>query len=684
MTAGAGNAGADVRTLVGFHVLDLDEVDAGRLLGVPKTIIALAKRLRKAAMATLADLPAARAFREHAERAASAASAAVPVRQLARQLARQLMKDEPTVQEWHLVAALMQIHFMSTDGSVNEYTLRCADAALHTLASGAVECDVSHVPAADRTPADGTDTDRKPDAAVRAGGDVYVFVREVSASRKPLLLQAHDRSWLTGFAILSLDKVASSNDEHFPEAYCFTQQIVDKRITTHVLLPLAYKCLLRIKLNDCDLSNEHFGAPELIGFVSMQLAVRACIDSLRDGRGYVDLVGSAKLPPRPSGGDDRDDDDDDGDDDDDDDDDRDDDKRSIRIRVLLDADLRRVAQRAAPIGKPINTPSKPSKRELAIALAQRDIVLVKASFDADKGLFTAVMQNSKHVFKLLGGYEESDMSRRDNEQKIHQLLTRTCSDVIMPLVGSLVAEAPAHVRSQLRHYGEGIVLVMERANGGHPVWDTMSNADLLVRGDELLAATGRMHALGIVHVDLKPGNIVVHNGTLRVIDYGSAVVVDLFDQVSEPLAPAFTEGFAAPEVGFVMRVAPAVDLYSVGCVLALTPAAKTCAPLAALVASLTARSASQRPSAAQALETWRSSVQPALLADQKGGPPTLMRQPLAAISRNANADEAESNKKKNEKNNKKNNKIEKIEKNENENDQIANKKAPTTVARALI
>jgi serine/threonine protein kinase len=60
-----------------------------------------------------------------------------------------------------------------------------------------------------------------------------------------------------------------------------------------------------------------------------------------------------------------------------------------------------------------------------------------------------------------------------------------------------------------------------------PNWASLDGASLSARGEQLLAALAALAAAGVVHGDVKPLNIVVHEGTVRVIDFGVSAVLDL-------------------------------------------------------------------------------------------------------------------------------------------------------------
>jgi len=85
---------------------------------------------------------------------------------------------------------------------------------------------------------------------------------------------------------------------------------------------------------------------------------------------------------------------------------------------------------------------------------------------------------------------------------------------------------------------------------------------------ELCDAVAHVHRKGVVHRDLKPGNVLVtREGRPRLIDFGIAKVVDDGREGTQPLVPLLTPGYASPQQVRGAPVSVADDLYSLGALL---------------------------------------------------------------------------------------------------------------------
>lgn len=75
---------------------------------------------------------------------------------------------------------------------------------------------------------------------------------------------------------------------------------------------------------------------------------------------------------------------------------------------------------------------------------------------------------------------------------------------------------------------------------------------------EMLEALAYLHRRGILHRDMKPENVLVSNGTVRVLDFGLASAVE------EAHESVGTWQYTAPEILLEQPATKAADLYSVG------------------------------------------------------------------------------------------------------------------------
>lgn len=140
---------------------------------------------------------------------------------------------------------------------------------------------------------------------------------------------------------------------------------------------------------------------------------------------------------------------------------------------------------------------------------------------------------------------------------------------------------------------------------------------------ELLDALAHIHAVGILHRDVKPGNILIDGeGTARLIDFGIAQPADATALTRTGLILG-TERYAAPEV---MRGEPSTersDLYSCGVVLrACVEEGGGSASMRSLVEWLTSEDPRARPASAKQALARLDRREPAVDAE-----PTMAFQP---------------------------------------------------------
>jgi serine/threonine protein kinase len=148
--------------------------------------------------------------------------------------------------------------------------------------------------------------------------------------------------------------------------------------------------------------------------------------------------------------------------------------------------------------------------------------------------------------------------------------------------------------------GERSYLVMEFVPGddlgSHISRGSEVDCETLAR--ELLDAVAHIHAVGIIHRDIKPHNIVIApDGTAKLIDFGIALPRDATSLTQTGLILG-TKRYAAPEVMEGRSATERSDLYSCGVVLRAC-LGEGSATLTSLVDRLTSADPRSRPASAR-------------------------------------------------------------------------------------
>ena len=174
-------------------------------------------------------------------------------------------------------------------------------------------------------------------------------------------------------------------------------------------------------------------------------------------------------------------------------------------------------------------------------------------------------------------------------------------------------EREARIASALSHPGlvpvfdyepdaEQPFIVMELVEGGTlaGALDAGTPIDAGELARQLLAALDHIHAAGIVHRDVKPGNLLIDDGgNFRLTDFGIAMGEES-TRYTRTGNVVGTLRYMAPEVKSGRPATPASDLYSAGMVIGDAAAAAGSEALGGLLTALTADDPAARPASAAA------------------------------------------------------------------------------------
>ncbi len=114
-------------------------------------------------------------------------------------------------------------------------------------------------------------------------------------------------------------------------------------------------------------------------------------------------------------------------------------------------------------------------------------------------------------------------------------------------------------------------IAMEYFPGGHlgdRIARCMTTGQALDALEQILSALGAVHAVGVLHRDLKPGNVMLRDeGSLALIDFGLAKLRDTGSELTHRGEIFGTPYYMSPEQGHGQVVDERSDLYSAGVVL---------------------------------------------------------------------------------------------------------------------
>ncbi|CAD8181215.1 unnamed protein product [Paramecium octaurelia] len=86
---------------------------------------------------------------------------------------------------------------------------------------------------------------------------------------------------------------------------------------------------------------------------------------------------------------------------------------------------------------------------------------------------------------------------------------------------------------------------------------------------QILCGIEHIHSRQVVHRDLKPSNIMLHEGIIKIGDFGSAEHLSKLDQNGQYSTEGFSKWYMAPEMLFGKRdYGTEVDIWSFGCIYA--------------------------------------------------------------------------------------------------------------------
>ena len=126
-----------------------------------------------------------------------------------------------------------------------------------------------------------------------------------------------------------------------------------------------------------------------------------------------------------------------------------------------------------------------------------------------------------------------------------------------PLDYGMSPSGPYLVMTHLSGYRSGATLVGRSPPAVGLLW---------AFGLEVARILSTIHAHGIVHCDVKPSNLLIQGGDVRLIDFGTSHYVGEYFGADGTVQ--CTPGWAAPEQLSLTAATPAADIFGWGCLLA--------------------------------------------------------------------------------------------------------------------
>ena len=152
----------------------------------------------------------------------------------------------------------------------------------------------------------------------------------------------------------------------------------------------------------------------------------------------------------------------------------------------------------------------------------------------------------------------------------------SASHTCLPIANASRHGIGLHTAQAIEH--EGLPYIVMELLGGETVLDRlrymrpMPWRDAFAIGKQVCEALTAAHALGVIHRDLKPGNIFVASGVVKVLDFGIAKILSN-SSVGNPQELTImgtavgTIEYMAPEQLMGGRADARTDLYTLGVVL---------------------------------------------------------------------------------------------------------------------